>query len=278
MADPFLLASDSRSLGWALHDLTLYGGQPAFDVAIGRAVADGAKVAGAPLGGGAVAGESDLSASQTTALLASGVDEPAQQFSRAPAPSPAPSPAISSTSFDPSSFLQPAGSGSVVPPLVATPLQVVQQNDIGAHEPASVTASQTADIVVSPAPELGAATEGDSISTLETGAAAAAVAMAAELLPEAITPATDQIAALLDDVAVGSFGGADPVAGLATLIGMVESADAFGIVEVATPVPVAAQPSILDALVADVAPPPLLGDASHPVDTPLDDGGIHVGL
>lgn len=101
------------------------------------------------------------------------------------------------------------------------------------------------------------------------------VAHAAGALPDALAAP----AAPATETALTGFGGSDPAAGISTLVGMVDSVDAFHLDHALTPVAAATPaPSILDALAADDHAPALLGDA-HGADHLVDDhGGIHVGL
>ena len=310
MADPVLIASDNRLLGWALTDLTLYGGQPAPDVVIGRAGLEGGEVApppGAPAQGGTAArpGEAELAAGETTALLDRTVSEPGAQ-SVAPSPLiqiPVVEPTIGA---EPPSVPQPVGAGSFVQSTVATPLQTVEANasaqtSIAPNAPVSVDAVTPAQIATTAAPATqaldpatalagqAAARVADlSLPVLEASAtaqdASAAIgdtvdtlAMTADALPATVLAATNATTAALDTAPIESFGGTDPAAGLTTLVGLVESSEAFDIVDSTAPAPEALQPSILDSLAADEAPSPLLGD-SPPGDNPLDGGGPDLGL
>ena len=76
---------------------------------------------------------------------------------------------------------------------------------------------------------------------------------------------------------LAGLGGSDPAAGVATLVGMVASADALDLSHAAAPAAAAPAPSIVDALAADEAPSPLLGDHHDAgLGHVADDHGAHV--
>lgn len=330
MVDPLLIAPDNRLLGWALSDLTLYGGQPVADVVIGRAGTEGSATlppsALATTGAGPDLGapEGDIAASETTALLdaqAGGIPAP---LGAAPAPLIQIPPVAPAAAPEPPSVPQPVGAGSFVQSPVATPLQTVQANTppLASAPPATSSApSPIADPIpsapVSIVPEgiaavsqasvaiADAATPAlDVVTTLAdradavvadlTGPVAATapvveaavgavaeavnvVVAAAETLPATVTAATNAATAAIDAVPIESFSGTDPAAGLSTLVGMVESSEAFDIIDGPVAPAETPQVSILDTLAADEAPSPLLGGVDD-ADSPLDDVGSHLGL
>lgn len=97
--------------------------------------------------------------------------------------------------------------------------------------------------------------------------------------------AVDHALAPVDHGPAESFGGTDPAAGIATLVGMVDSADAFDIGHAVNATATQPAGSILDALAHDALPAPLLGDDAHHDDAAngggthvVDDHGFHLGL
>lgn len=308
MPTSVLIPPDNRLLGWALSDLTLYGGQPTGDITIGRATDDPAArdpsppVGGttiAPGGAPAASPESDLAAAETTALL-----------DCADAQGPLPTSAPLSTPVDhtapavndaPPSVPQPVGSGSFLQSAVVTPLQAVEEHggSTGLSPADGVTTplgsvanalpetlSHTADATLTATTALadgvthtadaltGAAL--DPIGTIDTLVADLG---AAELLPTGIDAANLAVSAI-DDTPLSAFGGSDPAAGLQTLVGMVaDSSGSFDLGHAAAPVSEANTGSILDSLAADEAPSVLLGGEDgytdhHGAD---DHDGVHIG-
>ena len=294
MADPLLIAPDNRLFGWALNDLTLYGAQPVSGITVARAPADGASLpppAETPAGRSTIP-EAEVAARETTALLDQVGNQPdalASTPPAAPALIPAVPPAIT-VEAPPPSF----GGGSFVPAFTSTPLQAAQAEG-GAMAPIPPVAEPgpVALATEAPAPTPPLATDlaspglatlaAQQVETVDPAAAKLADTLdttvaTATALPATVLAATDQASAAIESLVIESFGGSDPVAGLTTLVGLVESSEAFDIVEATVPVPDLPQPSILDALAADAAPSPLLGDAPGGLDDALDDTRIDLGL
>lgn len=94
------------------------------------------------------------------------------------------------------------------------------------------------------------------------------------------TAVADLAGAALDATPLSAFAGSDPAAGVQTLIGMMDSGEAFDLGHLNASDPVQAEGgSILDALAADEAPAPLLGDHhDDAVHSALDDHGVHLGI
>lgn len=318
MADTLLIPPDNRLLGWSLTDLTLYGGQPTAGMVIGRAD-DGSGTSIAPpaappaTGAAPASTEGDVAARETTALLDDSANQPAVQ----PIPAAATVPAIhtpaATTADHAPSVPAPTGSGSFVDPPLATPLQVANDHAAdGAGGPASaaeaafsptpVTAplnvataavdaiaapvagiAETLAPVIAPLADVADALAPVTAALPPVAATVDTLAQTAAALPETVIGALAETQAVVDAIPVESFGGVDPAAGLHTLIGLVEGADAFDLGQAVTAPGEATGPaSILDALAADALPDPLLGDGHDGV-TPagehvLDDHGIHVGL
>lgn len=282
-----LIPPDNRLFGSSLSDLTLYGGMPTTDFAIGK-VPDGDTTtdAAAPVAAGPdapAAGptapncEGEVAAQETTALL----DRTGDQ-------SPMPSSAPLLTPIDPGdgtmATAQPAtpqavGSGGILSTPVATPLQVAtgEQTPADAADPlAGPLAGSAAAALAQVVDALPLAQAVDPIGTVDT-------LIGSLGSTDFVAPVAGDTASLatgaLDATPLSSFGGSDPAAGVQTLVGMVESEDLFDLGQSVAPM-LGEQPgsgSILDSLAADEAASSLLGDDGG-VDQALDDHGIHVGL
>lgn len=287
-----LIPPDNRLLGWSLSDLTLYGTQPTAGLAIGRARDDDAAIvpnasapAASPAATSAAPSESDQAASDTLALLDSDGAQP-------PLPSAAP---LSTAALDhdtsatppPAAVAQPIGSGSFVQAPVVTPLHgaaVDQGNQsapiAGMHGDAVASTLNTlAATTVDSLSHAADAVLTDHLTALDPAGTIETVVTdlgTAELLPPGAEIAS-LASAPLDAMPISAFGGSDPAAGLQTLIGMVDSAEAFDIGHTEATGVEATPNSILDALAADEAPSSLLGDHSDVVHHALDDHGIHLG-
>ena len=317
MADPILIAPDNRLLGWALSDLSLYGGQPAPGIAIGRAP-DESIVSLAPAPAVAAPApaepEGEIASRETVALLEADETQPAGQTSASlPASlTPAIAPAAPA---EPVAVPLPVGSGSIVSPPISTPLQAVTDARTDAAPgsdqpvPPSVTNAEPVQLAaIPPGPSAGVIDLGPGASTVvnssfaqldalsapaadlsaATDAAMTRVVETLDTLVEPAAPLSESVTTTLSDTngvasvldtPIESFSGDNPAAGLMTLIGMVGSADAFELGEAIAPAPAAsASGSILDTLAADDVPAALLGGEAAGIDHPIDDAGIHVGL
>lgn len=206
------------------------------------------------------------------------------------------------------------------PAILSTPLPAADTHADGAHAGASdAPAGDVAAAPVTSASDIAAHAFDHSVGPVASGVTAivpeaiGSVAPAAEtLLADAVamgahaidpivadttgivTSAIGGVAGVADTLLAGAaagladthlptetFAGSDPASGIATLVGMVENADAFDVItSTASTHADAAVPSMLDALAADA--PGLLGDAAHHDDHGLDhlvDGhGVHLGL
>ena len=179
---------------------------------------------------------------------------------------------------------QPVGSGSFLQVPVVTPHQAATADHggggvpiVGSTDGVAATLTDVAVAIPDSLSHIGVATLGtdalDAVGTIDT--------VVAHLGSSDLLPAGADIAGLagaaLDATPLSALGGSDPAAGLQTLIGMVDSADAFDLGHATNAVD-STPASILDALTADEAPSVLLGgegDAEHHV---LDDHGIHLGV
>lgn len=295
-------------------DLTLYGTQPVPGMIVGRAT-DAATIpatardeAAPPSDPAALAPSFHDGASAQTALLDDGVPD-AGGSSATPSPVILPHTTAFAAPDVSSATPQPIGSGSFVAPPVATALPAIEPHQQAAPAPVApavlTPAPDGAQVLASVAPVLDAAHGALTAPTLEAAhdPLAAPLGELAGHVLDAATPAADLLGGALDAVpsatglvgttldAVGhalepidhgpldSFGGADPAAGIATLVGMVDSADAFDISHAVTASATQPVGSILDALAGDALPAPLLGDdAHHDITHVVDDHGIHLGL
>lgn len=128
-------------------------------------------------------------------------------------------------------------------------------------------------------------TAGDAIETAAIPAATTIVD-AAQTTTDALTDtaaptieAASTPAASIADITAqdASFGGTDPAAGIATLVSLVDSTDAFDLNHLGNDAEIDTAPSILDTLAVDEAPSLLLGDAGHHIDTHDSTTDDHVG-
>lgn len=295
-----LIPPDNRLLGWSLSDLTLYGASTAPGLTIGRAAEDPMPLVdsaiGAASGTGAPAAmqDSDQAAAETTTLFDR--EEPQSPHpssvpvSTSPLP-PADHAGTSTTDAQPS-VAQPIGAGSFIPvPGVSPPQATTADHGGGIDRTAAGPladaggVAQSVTTVASALPDsLSHAADtlltGGPVSLDATGTIDTLVTHlgTAELLPSGADAAA-LAGGALDPAGLSAFGGTDPAAGLQTLIGMVDSVDAFDLGHLS---PTGGeQPgvsSILDSLAADEATASLLGDHADAGHDALDDHGIHLGI
>ena len=187
-----LIAPDNRLLGWGLTDLTLYGAQPLPGMTVGQADT-GVVVtpAATPIGEGAAPAVASADAQALAPDLAGDASPmAAEPASVAPAAPTAFQPAPAAAPDAAPSVPLPVGSGTAVQPLVATPLQAVEQ---GAHGAPAELASPA---VTAPA---------DTVTPLGPSVAQA-LAPAATVLVPAATEVTGAAATILTDTTSGVAG------------------------------------------------------------------------
>lgn len=115
----------------------------------------------------------------------------------------------------------------------------------------------------------------DPVGTMDTTVAQLGTA---ELIPPG-ADAAGLATGAFDAGGLSSFGGTDPAAGLQTLIGMVDSVDAFDFDHTSSTAAASASAgSILDSLATDESAPSLLGDHADAAHHALDYHGSHLGI
>jgi hypothetical protein len=277
MASGALIDTSNRLLGWATSDFALYGGQAA--VTIGAPVApsrisDGLTVPD-PASASRSAAPQSAPAREETAQAA---DQPhgdlpsAFHFTPfAPAPIQFGDP-IHANAFE---AAVPAATGSGAPAATVEMLHAPVFAPVSfapptlAAEPHAAEAPPLASVPGLTAPVLGLSDALDhTISSLST--------TTDNLLGETqqAIDALPSVSDILNDThlitAADGFLGDDPAAGVATLVSMVDSADAFDLAHAGLDIPeVTASGSVLDTLAEDAAP--LLGDLAHDADTIIPD-------
>lgn len=287
-----LIPPDNRLLGWSLADLTLYGAQPTTDMRIGQPIeAAATDPAVMPLTGNGPTSlhdqgpvEAERAADETVQLFDQSAS-PAQLVPPAPVVLPI-GQAATDMSAPPLSVTAPGplGSGAVGQQPAAIPLTQGTEPDAGHVPSADGSDLATPPLAVAALPDIGmAAAEAAIASHLGAIDPATTVDTLIATLPatEMLIPGVDaagMVEAALDP-SIASFAGSDPAAGLQTLIGMVDSIDAYDLTT--TNISDVSDPgqtgSILDALAADEALPALLGDDGDAGSHLLDDHGIHLG-
>lgn len=308
MPESVLIPPDNRLFALGMSDLTLYGGQPTTDIAFGRDATDGTSVDAAPAAAGAgnaaavpiARSESETAAEETAALLGrTGDDMPVPSSAPPVAPVDLSGPAAADVA---SATPPPLGSGGTMSAPVATPLQVAtgEQTPADTADMLSASLNSVTDAVAQ-LPGTVTSLAGTVTSDILTfGQAADVVPLAQSALVDPLGTVDTAVAELgvdgiggpvagdvgqlvgtaIDAMPLTAFGGSDPAAGFQTLIGMVESEEAFDLGPAVTPL-LAEQTSggsILDSLAADEAASPLLGGADDIAGHAVDDDGIHVGL
>jgi len=301
-----LIDSTNRLLGWSTNDFSMYGALPATTIgAPGAAprLSDGLSVA-APaqpahdtgVDGANSAPLADLASPDAIADVSAGPPQPAFSY---PASSPLtdagtsqpgtaqaifadavvlPTGAGSASSVLPTQLLH-AGDG--VAPLTASSLSAPDLGLAGTNTALSMLSSNTVADFTAPVFVLDDASVEGLVGT--TANVVDALHHVTETLGDHLVAATDTVGEVLpavSDLASGDhqitaadgFTGSDPAGGVTTLVGMVDSADAFDLAHVGAEAPVLGSAgSILDSLVDDPSTDSLLGDAAHHADDSASD-------
>lgn len=277
MASAPLIDTTNRLLGWSTSDFSLYGGQAAVTI-------------GAP----ATFPQHSDALTVPDPAAASRSADPQVPLARAEAieaavqPHDAPLGGVHFTPFIPAPIqfgdpTHPQGFDAAVPAATGSGTPVLPMEAL--HAPAIVPAGFTPPVLAVEQP----ATEAPALASF--AGLTAPVLEAGETLDHAISTITATTDSLLGDMrdaidalpsvsdiltdtdtvsATDEFLGSDPIAGVATLVSMVDSTDAFDLAHAGLDVPdVAASVSTLDALADDA--PSLLGDVAHDADTIIPD-------
>lgn len=272
-----LIDPTNRLLGWSINDFSLYGGQVAVTIGAPAAprLSDGLSVRDPHLSSASRTAQAEGSPAQAEAAQTLGepLSEAPGNFHFTPfAPAPIQfGDPTHATAFD-VQVPTATGSGTAILTVEAfhAPVTMPTALPTGLTPP---TLSLEEPAIAAPAPvALGglAAPILESSQTLDH--LVSSVATATDTLLDDTQQAIDALPQVSEIIAADGFLGNDPVAGVATLVSMVDSTDAFDLAHAGVDVPeVAAAGSILDTLADEAVAGPLLGDVEHGVDTLLPD-------
>jgi hypothetical protein len=245
-----LIQPDNRLLGWSMNDLTLYGGQPAPGVTIGRP--------------GEVQSYPQLSSRLDAAAPEARDTAPGSAIESDPtAVNPEPAPANSAADIQPVHLTAAPVSGegpylsgaSASAPMLFTPSHAASQPTGQAPHSADLTAPAPAE------------------STLTAPLIQHAPVPGAGHIVHDTLPALEPLGAVTDTL--DGIAGINPSAGIGTILDLMKTADVFELRATTTDLIDHGTAPILDTLASDISDgAPLLGDivAHH------DDGGLLGGL
>lgn len=293
-----LIDSTNRLLGGSTNDFSMYGAQPATTIGApdtaprlsdGLSVAAPAKPApDAGADGVDTATLADLAIPDAVADTSAATAQPAFSYiSLSPlAEAASAQPGAAQTMFTEAGVL-PVGAGSASPitatqllhsgdgaaPLTASALSAPDLAFASADTAHAMLSSHAIADFTAPVLELGDAVAGGLVST--TATVADTLDQVTATLGDHLAAATDTLSEVLpgpSDLAPGDhqitaadgFTGSDPAGGVTTLVGMVDSADAFDLAHAGVEAPIlVGSGSILDSLADDQATDSLLGEAAH---------------
>ena len=294
MAGEQLLRPDNRFLNFSIGDLSNYGGQPDATVSFRPAPPDTASEVRAPAETAVKDTPADTASHGDSPLTGNTAASGDDTASAAPAPTSmpeandahhpiadtgplVPSPVGSATS--PVQLLAPDAAAAASHPAVASGLDSaatlstsIADSVHDAVQPITTLTDATAAFVV------------DSIGSTSSGVDAAVGTVASSLV--STLGATDTIGSTAGDLAppsaatpeldLTSLGGADPAAGVTTLVDMVTSDNLFDLRDAGAPETAPETPSSIDQLIGDSAEvSPLLGDAAHHGEATDTGGDMH---
>jgi hypothetical protein len=278
MASGVLIDTSNRLLGWSTNDFSLYGGQAAVTI-------------GAPAAPSHASNGLSVPDPAATARAAEARPAPAQEeLSRATdshddAPSLFQASPFAAPPIQFGGFTQANGSEAVVPAALGSGMPTPSFDAM--HMPAILPASLAPPTLAIEQPEVQAPSlapwGGMTVPVLGVSDALDLVVSTTGALADTLLAETQQAIdglshvtdALFDNsplTAADGFLGSDPVAGVATLVSMVDSTDAFDLAHTGLDIPhVTASGSILDTLADEAIASPLLGDVVHDADSLVPD-------